>query len=243
MNNQNTVDQLKALKLQGMAKRYEAALSFPAHQQEDAHTLVGLLAQAEHEYRGHYRTQRYLKDSRLRYNALPEDIQCSAERGLTREQFLTLLDGMFIEKGENVLITGATGAGKSFVACALGRSACLLGYRTLYFSMNKFLETLTQVRLEGTYLKWMKQIAKNQLLIFDDFGLKPLNHDARLALLDILEDRYANAATVFTSQLPVDKWHEFINEPTLADAIVDRLSASAHRIELLGDSWRNKKKR
>lgn len=243
MNNQNTVEQLISLKLQGMARRYEAALSLPAHQQEDAHTLVGLLAQAEHEYRGHYRTQRYLKDSKLRYDALPEDIQCNAERGLTREQLLRVLDGMFIEKGENVLITGATGAGKSFVACAIGRSACLLGYRTLYFSMNKFLEMLIQVRLEGSYIKWMKQITKYHLLIFDDFGLKPLSHDARLALLDILEDRYANGATIFTSQLPVDNWYEFINEPTLADAIVDRLSASAHRIELMGDSWRNKKKK
>lgn len=242
MNTQNTLEQLKGLKLTGMAKRYEAALSLPIHQQEDVHSLVAMLTQAEVEYRDHSRTQKYLKASKLRYHALPEDIICNTERGITREQLLRLSDGMFIEKGENVLITGATGCGKSFMACALGRSACLLGYRTLYFSMNKFMDALTQARLDGTYLKWIKSISTNKLLILDDFGLKPLNNDARIALLDILEDRYGIGSTMITSQLPVDTWHSFLSEPTLSDAIMDRLSASAHRIELTGKSLRSKKK-
>jgi len=148
---------------------------------------------------------------------------------------------MFIEKGENILITGATGCGKSFLAFALGRSACILGYRTQYFSMNKFLESLAQARLDGSYLKWIRGISANKLLILDDFGLKALNNDARIALLDILEDRYGNGSTMITSQLPVDSWYNFIDEPTLADAIMDRLSASAHRIALRGKSLRNKK--
>jgi DNA replication protein DnaC len=241
MNTQNTLEQLKGLKLTGMAKRYEAALSLPVHEIEDVHSLIAMITQAEVEYREYTRTQKYLKASKLRYHALPEDIICNAERGITREQVLRLSDGMFIEKGENVLITGATGCGKSFMACALGRSACLLGYRTQYFSMNKFMDAVTQARLDGSYLKWIRGISANKLLILDDFGLKALNNDARIALLDILEDRYGLGSTMITSQLPVDTWYNFIEEPTLADAIMDRLSASAHRIALTGKSLRTKK--
>lgn len=241
MNTHFTLEQLKSLKLNGMSKRYQAAIDLPSHQQEDAHSLVALLCQAEIEYRNHYRTERLLKNSRLRYHAVLEEVICSPERGLSREMVLRLSDGMFIEKGENVLICGLTGTGKSYLSCALGRSACLLGYKTQYFSMNKFLEALVQAKLDGSYLKWLKTIANQQVLILDDFGIKPLSHDARLAILDILEDRYGRGATIITSQLPVDKWYEFINEPTTAEAILDRLTASAHRIELLGKSLRRKK--
>jgi len=241
MNQQSTLEQLQELKLTGMAKRYEAIMKQPVHQQPEPHTIIGLLTEAEAGYRVHQRTQLYLRLSKLRYNATPEQINCTPGRGITKEILSTLSDGVFIEKSENLLITGATGCGKSFFACAMGRNACLLGYRTLYYSMNRFIEALSAARLDGTYIRWLNTIAKTPLLIIDDFGLQPLNNDMRLTLLQILEDRFAKGATIVTSQLPVNKWYEYINEPTLADAICDRLTSNANKIELKGESLRKKK--
>ncbi len=241
MDQQSTLEQLQELKLTGMAKRYEAIMKQPVHQQPEPHAIIGLLTEAEAGYRLHQRTELYLKLSKLRYNATPEQINCTPGRGITKEILVTLSDGTFIEKSENLLITGSTGCGKSYFACAMGRNACLLGYRTLYYSMNRFIEALAAARLDGTYLRWLNMIAKTPLLIIDDFGLQPLNHDMRLTLLQILEDRIARGATIVTSQLPVNKWYEYIKEPTLADAICDRLTSNAHKIELKGESLRKKK--
>lgn len=240
MNTQSTLEQLRELKLYGMAGRYQAVLEQPLHQQPEPHLLLGMLAEAEVQQRQITRTELYFEISKLRYNALPEQIHCSAERGITSDQLLQLSDGLFIKKGDNVLICGATGCGKSFLACALGRKACMLGHKTMYYSMNRFLEALGAARLDGSYLKWLNLMAKTPLLILDDFGLKPLDTDSRLTLLQILEDRYRSGATIITSQLPVSKWHDYINEPTLADGILDRLTAYAHRIDLKGKSLRQK---
>ena len=154
---------------------------------------------------------------------------------------MRLADGMFIDRAENILITGATGCGKSYLACALGRQACSLGYRVIYFGMNRFLEKIAQSKLDGTFIKMLNQIEKTHLLILDDFGLTPLDSISRLALLQVLEDRYERRSVIITSQLPVMKWYDFIGEPTLADAIMDRLAGNAHRIELKGESMRKKK--
>jgi DNA replication protein DnaC len=241
MDQQNTLEQLQTLKLTGMAKRYEAIMNQPVHQQPEPHTLLAMLTEAEAGYRVHQRTQLYLRLAKLRYNATPEQINCTPGRGITKEMLATLSDGTFIEKSENLLITGSTGCGKSYFACAMGRNACLLGHRTLYYSMNRFIEALAAARLDGTYIRWLNGIAKTPLLIMDDFGLQPLSHDMRLSLLQILEDRFAKGSTIVTSQLPVNKWHEYIKEPTLADAICDRLTANAHKIELKGESLRKSK--
>ena len=152
-----------------------------------------------------------------------------------------LADCSYITRGQNILITGATGCGKSYLACALGHQAGVKGYRVLYLNINRFMEKINTAKLDGSYLKILNQLEKTHLVILDDFGLQPLEHQVKLALLQLLEDRYGCKPVIITSQLPVAKWHEYFNEPTLADAILDRLTANAHRFELKGESLRSGK--
>lgn len=241
INTDQTIEQLKQLKLLGMAQAYGTTLTLPSHELPTAHELMAVLVEAEQQNRTQQRTQLYLKLSGLRYDAVLEQIKCSPERNITRDQILALADCTFIQRAENILITGSTGCGKSFLACAFGRQACTLGYKTLYLGMNRFTEKLSLSKLDGSYIKLLNHIEKMPLIIIDDFGLIPLENQARTALLQVLEDRYGKRSTIITSQLPVNKWYQYINEPTLADAIMDRLSGSAHRFELKGESLRKKK--
>jgi len=228
------------MKLSGMMRAYQAILSLPMHEQPTLDVAIARLAEAELLHRKSRKTELYLKLSKLRYNAVLEQVHCSPSRNLTKETLLSLAECSFIDRSENILITGPTGCGKSFLACAIGRQACSLGYKSTYIGMNRFLEKVTQSKLDGTYIKFLSQIEKTQLLIIDDWGLYPLEINSRLALLQVLEDRYAKRSTIITSQLPVAAWYEYINEPTLADAIMDRLSGNAQRIELKGESLRKK---
>ncbi len=239
MNTEATLEQLRELKLHGMARGYQAVLSLPVNSQPEAHELLAQLVQQELENKRFKRTEMYLRLSKLRYAALLEEVKCSTERNLTRQQLGLLADCSWIERAENILLCGATGVGKSFLACALGHQACLMGYKTLYLNMNRFVEKVTLAKLDGTFIKLLNQIEKTWLLILDDFGLQPLNADTRLALLQILEDRYRKKATLVASQLPVAKWHEYLTDPSLADAILDRLTAHAHRLDLKGKSLRH----
>ena len=240
MNTQITLDQLNHLKLHGMADAYQAVLSSPVQEQPSIHQFIARLSEAEIQHRKHLKTQVYLKYSKLRYNAVLEQVYCNTGRNLTQEHLLTIADCGFIERSENILITGATGCGKSYLACAIGRQACSFGFKTMYLGMSRFLEKITQTKLDGTFLKMLNQIEKIHLLIIDDFGLHPMDKITRLALLQMLEDRYGRKSTLIASQLPVEKWHPYINEATIADAIMDRLAGNAHRFDLKGESLRNK---
>ena len=235
------MEQMKELKLNGMLDCYKAILEQPAHQTPSAHELMAILTQAEYQSRMHYRTLHYLRNAYLRYPAQMEEVECSEERNLYKDQLLALLDCSYIRRAENILITGATGCGKSFMACALGNQACIMGHRVLYLNMNKFIEKITIAKLDGSFVKLLNNLAKIPVIILDDFGLMPLDQNTKLALLQMLEDRYGKHATIIASQLPIGKWYDYLNEPTLADAIMDRIVARASKFELKGPSLRNKK--
>ena len=240
MNTQATLQQLRELHLDGMARSYESVLQLPSHQHPDSHVLLAQLADAEKQNRSQYRTQLFLKLSKLRFVASLEELAFGKERNLPKDQIAQMADCSFIDRAENILISGATGAGKSFLACAMGHQACVMGYKTLYLNLNRFTEKIMVAKLDGSFVKLLNQLEKVKLLILDDFGLAPLDQNTRLALLQILEDRYAKKSVLIASQLPIAKWHEYIGEPTLADAILDRLFANSHRFELKGESLRKK---
>jgi DNA replication protein DnaC len=241
MNTNETLQQMQQLKFHGMQTSYSLQLELPIHQQLEAHELIAQLIQAELLSRNNERTAYYLKLAKLRLPAVAEQVECSIVRNFTKQQLATLLEGHYLRQGENILITGATGCGKSYLACALGHQACIQGYRTTYLNMNRLIEKITLTKLDGTYIKFLNYLERQTLIILDDFGLQSLNQDVKLAMLQILEDRYAKRAVIITSQLPVSKWYEYINEPTLADAIMDRVTAHVQRIELKGESRRKKK--
>jgi len=237
-----SLETLRQMKLEGMAGAYQAVLSLPVNKQPDAHKMLARLVDAEQHHRSHKRMQMFLRLSKLRYQATVPDIDCSEQRNLSKEKLMTLADCSYLDRGENILVTGATGCGKSYLVCALGNHACVHGYRTLYFNMNRFAEQIALAKTDGTIIKWLNRLKKAKLIILDDFGLQPLTHPVKLLLLQILEDRYEQSSIIICSQLPVGKWHQYFDQPTIADAILDRLIPKAHRIELKGKSLRKRSK-
>lgn len=235
-----TLNKLSHMKMLGMLRSYQSMLSNRMHDDLTHDEVIDTLVQAEWEDRENKKINRHLRRARFRYAASIEEIDFTARRGLDKNQMLRLADGAFLEKRENILITGATGVGKSYISSSLGHQACQLGYRTLYFNTQKLFTRLKMLKADGSYIREISRIEKHDLLILDDFGLAPLDNVARMILLEIIEDRHNRKSTIISSQLPVAKWYEIIGESTIADAILDRMVHSAHRIELKGESLRKK---
>ena len=235
-NNQATLDKLDQMRLHGMARALRTSLQTQG--QWTADELLAHLVDAEWDDRHARRLQRLLKAARFRYLAAIEEVDFSLRRNLDKNQLLRLADCRWVEHHQDLIINGKCGSGKSYLASALGHQACLRGFRVGYYASSRLFAELRLAKADGSYVRELEKIKKQALVIIDDFALEPLDARARLALLEILEDRHGRASTLMVSQLPVSSWHEVIGEPTIADAICDRLAHGAHRINLEGESVR-----
>lgn len=241
MNNQATIEKMKQMRLSAMAETYYNSMQNNMHRDYTLDQYLALLVDQEWECRYNKRIENLITSARFRYPASVQDVNYTANRSLDKNTFerLALLD--FIKRGENVIFTGATGTGKSYLAQSLGHNACTMQYKTMYYNFARLIDLIKLSKLEGTYIKLLSQIEKTDLLILDDFGLTSFDDHARNALMDIVELKYDKSSIIIAAQIPVKNWHETIGEGTIADAILDRLIHSSHRVELTGESLRKNK--
>lgn len=236
-----TIDsQFTNLRLHGMSRSWQALTETRQHLELSLADGVQVLLQAESEDRANRRFERLAKNARFRYQASIEELHMDATKGMDKALISRLATGQYLANGESVLITGATGVGKSFLASALGNRACMQGYKVAYFNLQKLLITIKMARVQGSSLKFFDKLAKLDLLILDDFGLTHLPQQHCLDFMELTEDRHARRSTIIASQLPVANWYDVFAEETIADAILDRLIHTSHRIELTGESLRKK---
>jgi len=243
MNNSITTGILKELGLHGMAEAFSSIIMLPMQRRPSLDAAVAKMAEAEQLYRKNAKAEKLLKAAKLRMKAYVEDVECSIARNLTEAELAELADCSFICRGEFLIITGKTGCGKSFLANALARQACHNGFKTVYPNMNNFVDQIAQARLDGTYQKLIGKLNRNDLIVLDDFGMQPMNQDTRLALFQLLEERYSEKSVIIASQLPLDKWYSYLADSTTADAIMDRVVNNSTIVSLMGDSMRGRKKK
>ena len=242
METTKMLERMKQMKLFGMHRYYQSSLDANHLENYTADELLNALIESEWDERQTRKIDRLMRTARFRYKGSVEEITFNEQRNLDKNRILRFAECDFIKQKQNILITGSTGVGKSYLACALGHQSCIRGYRVMYFNIAKILARLKMQKADGSYIKEMSKIEKQDLVILDDFGLQPIDSQSRMIFLEMMEDRYDVRSTIVTSQLPVSAWHEVINEKTIADAILDRLVHSSHRIDLKGESMRKNKK-
>lgn len=242
MNQTATMQKLDEMRLSGFSRVYREMQETGMNKDFTIDEVIAHLVQAEWDDRYNRRLERLIKNARFRYQANMEQVDYITKRSLDKVQMLRLSSCEWIKRKQSIIISGSTGLGKSFLASALGHQACQQGCKVYYRNCSKLFDQLKMAKADGSYVNEINRIEKQDLLILDDFGLKPLDNNQRLILLELLEDRHGKRSTIITSQLPVKNWHDVIGDPTIGDAILDRLVHSSYRIELEGDSLRKKYK-
>ncbi len=239
--NTETLEKLRKMKFHGMFRAFKTSLEAGKAETFTADQIVAHLVDAEWDERQNRGIDLKIRNARFRYKAALEDLYYHTDRNADKNQILRFADCSFIDRNENILITGSTGIGKSYIASALGHHACSRGYRVAYFNVPKLFARLKMAKADGSYLKEVTRIERQHLLILDDFGIQPFDAQSRAILMELIEDRHGKASLIITSQVPVGKWYELIGEQTIADAILDRIVHEAHRLDLKGESMRKKR--
>lgn len=234
------LNKMKLMRLIGMLRAFNLTLESGKNEKFTPDEMISYLIESEWDERYNRKLERTLDAARFRYKASIEQITFDDNR-VDKNQVLRLSSCEFIKSKENIIITGSTGIGKSFIASALGHQACSLGNRVLYQHSTKLFARMKIAKADGSYLKELAKIERQHLLVIDDFGIQPLDAQSRSTLMEIMEDRHGKSSTIITSQVPVSKWHDVIGEQTMADAILDRIVHDAHRVEMKGESLRKKR--
>jgi DNA replication protein DnaC len=242
MLNEQTFDKLYLMKLLAMAEGFKEQLQQPSSHDLSFDERFGMLVDRQWIWKENKRLKQLLKEAKLKLQASVEDIDYKTPRGIEKSVMMNLISCNWIRNHQNLLISGPTGVGKTFLACALAQKACREGFRTLYLRSPQFFYQIALARADGSYATLMKRLSKAHLLVLDDLALTPLNDTERRDLLEVTEARHGSSSTLITSQLPIENWHDHIGDPTIADAILDRLIHNAHRIQLKGGSMRKKQK-
>ncbi len=238
--NVTTLEKMRKMKFFGMHRAFKISLETGRQESYTPDEIIAHLVDAEWDDRQNRSMERHVKNARFRYKAMLEDLVYHSDRNMDKNQIMRFAQCSFIDRHENILITGSTGIGKSYIASAIGHHACSMGYRVLYNNVPKLFAKLKMAKADGSYIKEVAKIERQHLLILDDFGIQPFDAPSRAALMEIIEDRHGKGSIIITSQVPVSKWHELIGEKTIADAIMDRIIHEAHRLELKGESLRKK---
>lgn len=238
--NETTLQKMKHMKFYGMLRAFRTTMEVGQMNQYTPDEMIGFLIESEWDDRENRKIQRGLTNAKFRYKASMENIIYD-KRSIDKNEIHRLADCTFIERKQNVIITGSTGVGKSYLASALGHQACINGYKVMYANTAKLIAKLKMAKADGSYVRELARIEKQDLLILDDFGIQPFDTQSRAVLMEIIEDRYDRSSFIITSQLPVKQWYEIIGEKTIADAILDRIVHDAQRLELKGESLRKRK--